>query len=63
MFSSTCSESIFRNTKNSIIPSNILGKKAGIFLNGNGFHIPIKMPAIRNNQKYFSIKSLILICD
>lgn len=61
MFSKICNESIFRNTKNSIIPSNIFGKKAGNILNGNGFHKPVKMPAIRNNQKYFSIKSLIFI--
>ena len=62
MFSKICSESIFRNTKNSIIPRSNFGRKAGINLKCIGFHKPINIPAIRNNQKCFSIKLLILIC-
>lgn len=62
MFSSICSESILRKTINSIIPSNILGRYAGNISNGMGAHNPKRMPAKRNNQKYFSIKKLILIC-
>jgi hypothetical protein len=55
--------SIFRNTRNSIIPSKVLGMNAGNVLNDSGFHRPRPIPAIRNNQKYFSIKALILICN
>lgn len=62
MFSMICIESIFRKTKNSISPSNILGKKAGNLSKGSGTHNPIISPAIRNNQKCFSIIRLILIC-
>jgi len=50
-----------RKTKNSIVPSNTLGKKAGNILNGIGSHNPRTIPVIRNNQKYFSIKRLTLI--
>lgn len=63
MFSKICSESIFRNTRNNIIPSNVFGKKAGTVLNCNGFHDPNTIPAIRNSQKYFSIIALIFICS